>query len=91
MSKGCYVAGCDRWAGWIVHDDEVGDMDSCAEHAFYDDWEIMQAAAEPTPPKPPTPHWAVISAGNIVMAQGYCLCGDPSAPKHSIIASGPSD
>lgn len=41
--KTCYVAGCDRGAGWIYHDEEYGDMDSCADHAGYDHWEAMQA------------------------------------------------
>ena len=46
MAKSCYVAGCDRYAGWIVNVEGYGDADSCAEHAGYDDWEAMQAEAD---------------------------------------------
>lgn len=40
--KSCYVDGCTRNAGWLHHDEESGDMDSCAEHAGYEDWQEMQ-------------------------------------------------
>ena len=46
MAKSCYVAGCDRYPGWIINVEGYGDADSCAEHAGYDDWEAMQAQAE---------------------------------------------
>lgn len=42
MAKSCYSLGCTRYAGWIINDEDYGDIDSCAEHAGYDDWEAMQ-------------------------------------------------
>lgn len=45
MRKRCYVAGCDRYAGWLYWDDGR-ELDACAEHAGYDDWERMQAEVE---------------------------------------------
>lgn len=36
------------------------------------------------PRTPPEPHWKTIMAGNIVVASGYCWCGDPDAKTHKI-------
>lgn len=34
------------WEPRIINDEDYGDMDSCAEHAGYDDWRVLQAEAE---------------------------------------------
>lgn len=43
-----------------------------------------ESREERSPAGDPAPHWAVISAGNIVIAQGYCWCNDPNGGYHQI-------
>lgn len=45
-AKTCCVTGCDRYAGWLTWDDDLGEIEVCADHAGYDDWEGLQAEAE---------------------------------------------
>lgn len=47
MSKTCYIDGCNRYGGWLIWDEDFqSEVEVCAEHAGYDDWEAMQAEVD---------------------------------------------
>lgn len=63
MARQCIEEGCTRYAGWNYHDYDFGyDVDACAEHAGYEDWEEMQAEYDPV--------FAASISGNEVASEG---------------------
>lgn len=67
---------------WLVHEDDYGDVDVCAEHAGYDDWREMQAEYETRCPEcTQGKHrnctgWALDAADVVV----ECACDECNCP-----------